>query len=218
MMDRNEAIACLVEYALHTGYSREEMWERDCPGSLYMEAEWAGQENLIRPGDRTWAVNAILEVLKLDSFTPPDWFGREERKDILLAPVLETLLDDAYERGVLEENSVVYRDLLDTAIMGRLSPRPSQVRETFWTLYEVRPELATDWYYKFSQDTNYIRRDRIARDVKWKAPTEYGELDITINLSKPEKDPKAIAAAKDLPPRPTPSASSAPRTRATPGG
>ena len=81
--------------------------------------------------------------------------------------------------------------------MGRLTPRPAQVIEKFQTLYADDPRRATDWYYKFSQDTNYIRRDRIAKDMQWKAPTEYGELDITINLSKPEKDPKAIAAARN---------------------
>ena len=112
-------------------------------------------------------------------------------------PVLEELLDDAHARGVLAENSVVYRDLFDTELMGRLTPRPAQVIETFQSLYREDPKRATDWYYKFSQDTNYIRRDRIARDMQWKVSTEYGELDITINLSKPEKDPKAIAAAKN---------------------
>ena len=114
--------------------------------------------------------------------------------------MLDRLLDDAAQRGVLEQNSVVYRDLLDTELMGRLTPRPSQVAKKFWELYdECSPKDATDWYYDFSQNTNYIRRDRIARDIQWKAETEYGQLDITINLSKPEKDPKAIAAARNLP-------------------
>ena len=113
--------------------------------------------------------------------------------------MLEVLLDDAHQRGVLKENSVVYRDLFDTELMGRLTPRPAQVIERFQALCREDPEKATDWYYRFSQDTNYIRRDRIAKDMQWKAETEYGELDITINLSKPEKDPKAIAAARNLP-------------------
>ena len=113
--------------------------------------------------------------------------------------MLDELLDDAHSRGVLAENSVVYRDLFDTELMGRLTPRPAQVIDTFQALYREDPKKATDWYYTFSQDTNYIRRDRIARDMQWKADTEYGEIDITINLSKPEKDPKAIAAARDLP-------------------
>ena len=116
-----------------------------------------------------------------------------------MAQILDVLLDDAYQRGVLQENSVVYRDLFDAELMGRLTPRPAQVIEQFQSLYRRDPRQATDWYYQFSQDTNYIRRDRIAKDMQWKADTEYGELDITINLSKPEKDPKAIAAARDLP-------------------
>ena len=165
----NEAISKLITYALRTG--------------------------LIEPCETTWATNAVLEVLKLDSYTDPG----QEWGDIDLAAVLDELLDDAYARGVLTENSVVYRDLFDTAIMGVLTPRPSQVRAKFAALYQEDPEKATDWYYTFSQDTNYIRRDRIAKDVRWKADTEYGEMDITINLSKPEKDPKAIAAARNLP-------------------
>ena len=161
-------------------------------------AGYAFRSGLIEECDRTWAINTILDVLKLDSYTEPeekDW----ETGYIELAPILEELLDDAYARGVLTENSVVYRDLFDSELMGRLTPRPNEVREKFHFLYKDDPKAATDWYYAFSQDTNYIRRDRIARDMQWKAPTEYGELDITINLSKPEKDPKAIAAAKNLP-------------------
>ena len=153
------------------------------------------QTGLIQPCEKDWAVNTILDTLKIDSYTDPDW----DWDEVELAPVLDELLDDAYARGVLTENSVVYRDLFDTEIMGRLTPRPAQVIEQFRTLYTEDPKKATDWYYKFSQDTNYIRRDRIAKDIQWKAPTEYGDLDITINLSKPEKDPKAIAAAKNLP-------------------
>ena len=165
----NEAISKLIAYALQTG--------------------------LIRSDEVNWAVNTVLDALKLDSFSGPfQW-----EHDIELAPVLEALLDDAYARGVLKENSVVYRDLFDTELMGRLTPRPAQVIDTFQALCARDPREATDWFYKFSQDTNYIRRDRIAKDMQWKAPTEYGDLDITINLSKPEKDPKAIAAARDLP-------------------
>ena len=168
-MERDEAISKLISYALHTG--------------------------LIQPCETTWAVNTILDALKLDSYAGPE----PQDEAVELAPVLEALLDDAHRRGVLEEDSVVYRDLLDTELMGRLTPRPAQVIETFQALYREDPKKATDWYYQFSQDTNYIRRDRIAKDMQWKAPTEYGELDITINLSKPEKDPKAIAAARNLP-------------------
>ena len=157
---------------------------------------YAQRTGLVDPCERIWAVNAILEALKLDSYTQPT--GSPEG-EIDLPAVLEELMDDAHARGVLPEDSVVYRDLFDTMLMGRLTPRPAQVIERFRALYAESPERATDWYYRFSQDTNYIRRDRIAKDVKWVAPTEYGELDITINLSKPEKDPMAIAAARNLP-------------------
>ena len=158
-------------------------------------AAYALRTGLIEPCEYTWAVNTILDALKLDSYTDPG----KEWEELELAPILEELLDDAHARGVLAENSIVYRDLFDTKLMGVLTPRPAQVIEKFQALYAKSPRAATDWYYQFSQDTNYIRRDRIAKDVQWKAPTQYGELDITINLSKPEKDPKAIAAARNLP-------------------
>ena len=148
---------------------------------------------LIEECERNWAINSVLDVLKLDDYTDTDP-GEEE---LVLSDILEELLDDAARRGVLEHDSVVYRDMLDTELMGRLTPRPAEVIRRFQLLYSQSPSAATDWYYRFSQDTNYIRRDRIARDVQWKAETEYGELDITINLSKPEKDPKAIAAARN---------------------
>ncbi|MGI5962507.1 MAG: UDP-glucose--hexose-1-phosphate uridylyltransferase [Lawsonibacter sp.] len=158
-------------------------------------ATYALRTGLIEACEYTWAINTILDVLKLDSYTDPG----QEWGELSLAPILDQLLDDAYARGVLTENSVVYRDLFDTELMGRLTPRPAQVVEKFCSLAKTDPVQATNWYYRFSQDTNYIRRDRIAKDMQWKAETEYGELDITINLSKPEKDPKAIAAARNLP-------------------
>ena len=157
-------------------------------------ADYALRTGLIRPCDYTWAINTILDVLKLDNYTQPK--GNMEGD---LAAILDILLNDAYNRGVLQENSVIYRDLFDAEIMGRLTPRPGQVIEQFEKRYGQDPQAATDWYYRFSGDTNYIRRDRIARDMQWKTVTEYGELDITINLSKPEKDPKEIAAARNLP-------------------
>lgn len=158
-------------------------------------AEYCLRKGLIQPSEKTWAINTILDILRLDGCE----HEAEVTGEIDLAQVLGTLLDDAHERGVLPEDSVVYRDLFDTRLMGALTPRPAQVIEKFRALYAESPEKATDWYYEFSQDTNYIRRDRIAKDVQWKTATEYGELDITINLSKPEKDPRAIAAARNLP-------------------
>ena len=164
-------------------------------GAISKLISYALSTGLIEECEVTWAVNSLLEVLRLDSCGAVE----VRRGEVDLAAVLDELLDDAYARGVLAENSIVYRDLFDTAIMGRLTPRPAQVREKFAAMYRESPEAATDWYYKFSQDTNYIRRDRIAKDMKWVTETGYGALDVTINLSKPEKDPKAIAAARELP-------------------
>lgn len=158
-------------------------------------ATYALRTGLIETCEYRWAINTIIDVLNLDSYVEPGC----EWEEINLTEVLDELLDDAFNRGVLKENSVAYRDLLDTELMGRLTPRPAQVQATFQALRQEAPSKATDWYYRFSQDTNYIRRDRIARDMQWKVDTEYGEIDITINLSKPEKDPKAIAAARTLP-------------------
>ena len=120
-------------------------------------AVYALRTGLIEESEYLWAVNTILDTLKLDSYTDPG----QEWGEIELAPVLEELLDDAYARGVLTENSVVYRDLFDTELMGRLTPRPAQVISKFQALYREAPQKATDWYYELSQDTNYIRRDRI---------------------------------------------------------
>lgn len=156
---------------------------------------YAENTGLIAPEDHIWAVNTLLEALKLNSYEEPVL----DDAPIDLPAVLDELMDDAHARGVMENDSIVYRDLFDTSLMGRLTPPPREVIAKFRALYAQNPVEATNWYYKFSQDTNYIRRDRIARDMQWKADTAYGELDITINLSKPEKDPKAIAAARDLP-------------------
>lgn len=113
-----------------------------------------------------------------------------------LAGLLNRLCDEAYKRGLIPENSVTFRDLFDTRLMGILTPRPSLVQKQFRRLYVQSPKLATDGFYRFCQDTNYIRTDRIARDLKWTVDSDYGKIDITINLSKPEKDPRAIAAAR----------------------
>ncbi len=151
-----------------------------------------GLENgLISAEDRIYAANSVCEALKIDDYDPP----KENFTDVELEPVLKELLDYAVEEGIIED-SIVYRDLFDTKLMGCLTPRPSEVIEKFRRLYrEKSPEAATDYYYKLSCDSDYIRRYRIAKDVKWTTVTDYGTLDITINLSKPEKDPKAIAAA-----------------------
>ena len=153
---------------------------------------YAVKNGLITEADRVYTVNRLLECLGLDEYEEPAEVTEEPLYDILKA-----ITDYAVEQG-LTEDSVVYRDLFDTKIMGLLMPRPSEVIAHFDSLYQEDPKAATDWYYKLSCDSNYIRRDRIAKDKKWKHMTEYGEIDITINLSKPEKDPKAIAAAKTM--------------------
>ena len=158
-------------------------------------ADYGVRTGLIEEADRTWAVNRLLEALGLTAFTAPEALPQPSRP---LEDILRDILDWAEANGRIE-GGVVSRDLLDTELMGRLTPRPSQVLSAFRERYAQSPESATDWYYCFSQDTDYIRRYRIARDVKWVTPTEFGDLDITINLSKPEKDPRAIAAAKSAP-------------------
>ena len=151
-------------------------------------------KNLINPGDEIYTRNQLLRTLELDEYA--EELAVQSRK---LHEILEILTEDAVRRGVCADNSTA-RELFDTELMGCLTPRPSEVQWRFAALREEKgPEAATDWYYQFSQDTNYIRRDRIAKDVKWVTSTDYGDLDISINLSKPEKDPKAIAAAKNAP-------------------
>ena len=156
---------------------------------------YALRTGLIEECDRTWAANRLLQTLGLESWEPPQTVRERPLEDIL-----KELLDDAAARGVIQ-NDITSRDLFDTELMGILTPRPAQVISEFRRRYQADPKAATDWFYRFSQDTDYIRRYRIARDVKWKAVTPYGDMDITINLSKPEKDPKAIAAAKAAPQR-----------------
>lgn len=141
--------------------------------------------------ERIYTTNLLLELFHEDDYEEVEVNGEKELEEIL-----EELLDEACSRGIIE-NSVVYRDLFDTKMMNCLMPRPAQVQETFWKKYEESPEAATDYYYKLSQDSDYIRRYRVKKDWKWTVDSPYGEIDITINLSKPEKDPKAIAAAKN---------------------
>ena len=149
------------------------------------------ETGLVEPEDRIYTVNQILDVLKLDEYEEPE----EEFSGVNLEETLGELLDYACGQGIIED-SIVYRDLFDTRLMNCLMPRPSQVIKKFWEEYKTSPEAATAYYYKLSQDSDYIRRYRIVKDMKWVTATEYGDLDITVNLSKPEKDPKAIAAAK----------------------
>ncbi|MBR4386602.1 MAG: UDP-glucose--hexose-1-phosphate uridylyltransferase [Treponema sp.] len=153
---------------------------------------------LIQEEDIIYTQNRLLELFGLDGFET-----MEEANSIPtvrtedLESILKELLDQAAERGLFSNDGIVQRDLFDTKIMGCLVPRPSEVQAKFLENYKKSPKKATDWFYKFSQDTDYIRRYRICKDIKWKSRTEYGDLDITINLSKPEKDPRAIAEARN---------------------
>lgn len=151
------------------------------------------EKELFTKRDEVYVTNRLLEILGLDEYDCSEDFS-----DICLEETLAELLDYAVSKG-LTEDSVVYRDLFDTKLMGALMPRPSEVTDKFNELYAVSPKAATDYFYKLSQDSDYIRRYRVEKDIKWVTSTEYGDLDITINLSKPEKDPKAIAAAKNAP-------------------
>ena len=161
-------------------------------GYLTALVEYGLKTGLIQDCDRTYIVNQLLMTMGLDSYE------EEAAPSMELEDILAGLLSDAVSRGVIEDN-ITAKDLFDTRLMGVLTPLPREVRAKFAALYAENPQKATDWYYTLSQDTDYIRRYRIKKDLRWKTATEYGDLDITINLSKPEKDPKAIAAAKAAP-------------------
>ena len=142
--------------------------------------------------ERIYTTNLLLELFHEDDYEDVEC----DMSEIVLEEILAELLDEACARGIIE-NSIGYRDLFDTKIMNCLMPRPAQVQDSFRRKYEESPEAATDYFYKLSQDSDYIRRYRVKKDMKWKVDSPYGEIDITINLSKPEKDPKAIAAARN---------------------
>ena len=160
-------------------------------------AQYAVDRGLIEENERIYSINMLLDVLKLDEYNPCD----DEDKVISLSSDLEAILqfidDYACDRGLIEENSVVYRDLFDTRVMNCFVRRPSEVIRIFNEKYAVSPKEATDFYYEYSKNSDYIRTYRIAKDIKWVYESEYGDIDITINMSKPEKDPKAIAAARN---------------------
>lgn len=165
---------------------------KDINSLIAQLVQYGKEKGLVAKEDEIYTINRLLEILHLDEYK--ETVCEEEMK---LEDILAQIMDWTYENGVMQENSVVYRDLFDTKLMGALVPAPSVVIKKFRELYKESPKKATDFYYDFSCNTDYIRRYRIAKDRKWKAETEYGTLDITINLSKPEKDPKAIAAAKN---------------------
>ena len=136
--------------------------------------------------DETCIINALMDALGVTEFTYPAHVRELSDDDLDLESILGALCDYAYENGKLEENSVAYRDLFDTKLMGILTPRPSDVIRTFNEKFADDRQAATDWFYDFSRATDYIRTYRVKRDLKWTTPSPYGEIDITINLSKPE--------------------------------
>ena len=154
---------------------------------------YALRTGLAQQEDRRVLTNRLLDILHLE-----DYQGDGQGECQPLEGILAQILDYACENGLCEDN-ITARDIFDTRIMGALTPMPREVIARFRQEYAQSPQAATDWYYQFSCDTDYIRRYRIAKDMRWKYPSEYGDLDITINLSKPEKDPRAIAAAKNAP-------------------
>ena len=153
--------------------------------------QYGMEAGLVPVCEKNYTINLLLDLFHEDDYEEPT-----EECNTDLEEILKNLLDEAVKRNIIED-SIGYRDLFDTKIMNCLMPRPSQVQEKFWKEYEKSPETATDYFYKLSQDSDYIRRYRIKKDQKWTVESPYGTIDITINLSKPEKDPKAIAAAKN---------------------
>lgn len=168
-------------------------WSERISDHVTALVDYAIERGLAQEDDRVYLTNSLLETMDEDAYCPT-----EQGFSGTLEEILGGLLDAAVEKGLIEDN-ITARDLFDTKLMGRLTPLPREVRKKFRAAYAVSPERATDYYYRLSQDTDYIRRYRIEKDMRWKFPSEYGELDITINLSKPEKDPRAIAAAKNAP-------------------
>ena len=158
--------------------------------SIEKLVNYAIEKGLIEQSDRVWAENALLAALRLDGFTRPEETGDCGE----LEPILAELIAYAVEHGLIDD-SITEKDLFDSRLMGILTPKPSEVISRFRALYDESPEKATEYYYRLSRASDYIRTYRVVKDLKWKSATEYGELDITVNLSKPEKDPKAIAAA-----------------------
>ena len=162
-------------------------------GKIKALVEYGVRTGLIEAEDTIYTRNRLLEA-----FCEEDYADEEAEQSENLALLLDGLCDEAVKRGIIEDGATS-RDLFDTKLMGLLTPRPSDVNRTFRALYKESPEKATDWFYKLCGDCNYIRRDRVARDLKWVYnDPRFGAIDITINLSKPEKDPKAIAAAKKM--------------------
>ena len=158
-------------------------------------AAYGIEKGLIEERDTIYVINKVLDLLNLVEFNEINLKIGSKRK---IADILEDFRKYAVKEGLVEDDTLEVLDLFDTKIMDTLAKRPSEIERDFWSLYEKDPKLATDYYYNFSKDINYIREDRVKKDIKWVQKTEYGDLDITINMSKPEKDPRSIEKAKLL--------------------
>lgn len=158
--------------------------------SIAALVEYGIRTGLTPECERIYTTNLLLDLFHEDAYIQPDTIP-----ELPLEEILKALLEEAVARELIPD-SIGYRDLFDTRLMNCLTPRPAQVQQTFFEKYSRSPKEATDWFYKFSQDNDYIRRYRIKKDQKWTVDSPYGKIDITINLSKPEKDPRAIAAAR----------------------
>ena len=154
--------------------------------------DYALEKKLIEETDSTYCINRILNLIGGNSYEKTEY-----KKHNNIEEILDGLLNFAYENGKIPENTIGYRDILSADIMDVLTPMPSTVINTFNALKEKSPGSATQYFYDLSRNDNYIMTNRVKKDIRWKTNTKYGEIDITINLSKPEKDPKAIAAAKN---------------------
>lgn len=157
--------------------------------------EYGVQTGLLPEEERIYAANLLLDLMRQDSLDEAE-LSAEEKENLDLPSILDELLNTAVERGIIED-SITYKDLFDAKLMNALLPRPIQIQNTFEKLRAENPKSATDWFYQLSQDSNYIRKDRIQKDERWTAESPYGTIELSINLSKPEKDPKAIAAARN---------------------
>ena len=135
------------------------------------------EKDLITQEDANYTINRLLEILDLDEYIEPE----QNYENINLETTLMEILDYSVEKGLIDD-TIINRDLFDTKLMSVLVPPPHEVIEEFKKLYLQSPERSTDWYYKFSQDTDYIRRYRITKDIRWQTETEYGNLDLSINL------------------------------------
>lgn len=164
--------------------------------SILKLVEYGIQTGLLPESEKVYATNLLLDLMHQDSIDPEAYVSDGSPVD--LESTLKELLDEAAAKGIIED-SITYRDLFDAKLMNTLVARPAQIQAEFEKRYEKDPQDATNWFYKLSQDSNYIRRDRIAKDERWTSGSPYGEIELSINLSKPEKDPKAIAAAKNAP-------------------